>query len=170
MLVRYGGPQHPGPVFASVLSAGAFGNLLELTPAATQAVYSDAVASPGGATVSWGTTGPTAGERFSLQIDASGVPGATQQNTSGTSALAVDGGGDQLFGCAAPGFPTPPCLTGPFVRPAGGGADQPVPVSISSSSFASWFAVAAPLGRAAVFAWNPSPPAESPIAVSVWRP
>ncbi len=168
----------PGPVFASVLSAGKFGKPLELTPAAAAAVYSNAVAVPGGGTVTWaipaGYSASGSGT-FSVQIGADGLPGATRQITGGPTALTADGGGDEVFvwpsiwspgiglpgiGLPGVGLPDPP-----FVRPAGGGPDQPAPSRYGQ------VAVAAPVGRAAALAWNASPTGSgSTMALSVWRP
>ncbi|HMD56701.1 MAG TPA: hypothetical protein VKG82_04455 [Solirubrobacteraceae bacterium] len=156
----------PGPVFASVLSAGAFGKPLELTPADTAAFYSNAVATPGGGTVNWATYGPHGSETFSLQIGTDGLSGATQQITGGLIALTADGGGDQVFGpVPVPSTPIALVASPVFVRPAGGGADQPGPGRPGQ------VAVAAPVGRAVVWAWNASPTgAGSTMVLSVWRP
>jgi hypothetical protein len=152
----------PGPVFSSVLSAGAFGTPLALTPAGSQVYYSNAVAVPGGGTVTWATNGPSGAGTFSLPIGANGLPGATQQITGGPIALIADGGGDEVFGFP-PNIGLPP-FTSPssvFVRPAGGGADQPAPAPYGQ------VAVAAPVGRAAALAWSSS---RTDMALSVWRP
>ena len=131
----------PGPVLAAVLSAGKFGKPLKLTPAAAEAIYSNAVAVPGGGTVTWATTGPHGPETFSLPIGAGGLPGTIQQMAGGLIALTADGGGDEVF--AWPPYNLAISRLAPFVRPAGGGADQPAPGSSGQ------LAVAAPLGRAA---------------------
>jgi len=144
----------PGPVFASVLKGGKFGTPLALTPSATQAVDANAVAAPGGDTVTWyagvGGGQPSAWpQAYSLQIGANGVPGATQTLPIGAPiALVSDAGGDVVFGLTlGTGTPHGPGL---FVRPAGGGADQPAP-SLGQ------VAGATPVGRAVAVAWNTSP-------------
>jgi hypothetical protein len=156
----------PGPVFASVLSAGTFGKPLELTPASAEAFYGNAVAVPGGGTLTWATNSPHGSGTFSLQIGADGLPGATQQITGGPIALTADGGGDEVFAWPPNiGLPSLPNPAPVFVRPAGGGADQPAPARYAQ------VAVAAPVGRAAALAWNTSPTGSGPImALSVWRP
>ncbi len=160
----------PGPVFASVLSGGKFGEPLELTPAATQAIDASAVAAPGDGTVGWdaGEVGgpPVAWPQpFSVQIGSDGVPGATQTfpvTGPWVRLLASDGGGDEVFG---PITPSPEPLSPLFVRPASGGADEPAP------SREGQFAVATPVGRAVALAWNTSPTGAGPIMeLSVWRP
>lgn len=154
----------PGPVFASVLSAGTFGKPLRLTPAVAQAYSSNSVAVPGGGTVTWGATyyNPFLTGIFSVQIGADGLPGATQQITSGSAAVTADGGGDEVF------TPSPPAPHPVFIRPAGGGADQPAPKSPGSPG---GVAVAAPVGRAVAAVWNTSPTGGGPtMALSVWRP
>jgi hypothetical protein len=163
------GPGPPlGPVFASVLSAGTFGTPLELTPADTEAAYSDAVAIPGGGTVTWVTERSHGVGTFSLQIGADGLPGAIQQISGAFAPVTADGGGDQVFGpvlgspIAAPASPV-------FVRPAGGGPDQPAPEGRGPAPVAE--TVAAPFGRAVAAAWNTSPTGSGPsMALSVWRP
>lgn len=162
-----------GPVFASVLRAGAFGKPLALTPADTQAVGCIPVAVPGGGTATWLTTSgssrpapalPYTTLGFSVQFDAHGIPGATHQIVA-DEALAADGGGDVLFGPPASGFFTP---AGPvLVRPAGGGADQPAPGPMRPDQVA----VAAPIGRAAALTWHRSPTGGGPaMEISVWHP
>ena len=155
----------PGPVLASVMKGGRFGRPLALTSAATQAVGARAVAAPGGDTVVY-YAGRAAGqpsgwpEASVVQIGAGGVPGATQTlPVNAPVASASDGGGDLVF------EPTPGPSAGPmFVRPAGGGADEPAPSS-------GLVAVAAPVGRAVAVAWNTSPTGSGPtMALSVWRP
>jgi hypothetical protein len=153
----------PGPVFASVLSAGTFGKPLELTPAKAEAIYTNAVAVPGGGTVTWATAGPPSAGTFSLPIGADGLPGVTQQITGGLIVLTADGGGDRVF--AWPPYNFAISRSVPFVRPASGGVDQPAPSSSGQ------IAVAAPLGRSVASAWNTSPTGIGPImALSVWRP
>jgi hypothetical protein len=104
---------------------------------------------------------------FSVRIGADGLPGATQQ-ISGPIALAADGGGDEVFSWpGAIGYYPPPNLLNPavFVRPAGGGADEPAPSRVGQ------FAVSTPVGRAVALAWNTSPTGAGPIMeLSVWRP
>jgi hypothetical protein len=156
----------PGPVFASVLSAGTFGKPLELTPLDTEASYSNGVATAGGGTVNWATYGPLGAGAFSLQIGTDGLPGAPQQITGGLIALTADGGGDQVFGPVPAPISTIALLATPvFIRPAGGGPDQPAPGGPGQ------VAVAAPVGRAVVSAWNTSPTGDGPtMELSVWRP
>jgi hypothetical protein len=149
----------PGPVFVSVLRAGTFAKLLALTPGATRAVYSDAVAVPAGGTVTWSTEeGPTGSAGFSVQIGPDGLPGETQPSTSTVTAAAADGGGDVVF---APSPGSGPVASAVFVRPAGGGADQPAPATYGV------LAAAAPVGRAAALAWYTG---STPLELSVWRP
>ncbi len=159
----------PGPVFASVLRAGTFGKPLALSPSGSQSSYSDAVAVPGGGTVSWNAGGPNGGT-FSAQFGADGLPGAAQQIPNGLIPLAADGNGDEVFAAPnpLPAFGTLtawPSSTPVFVRPAGDGADQPAPASYGQ------IAAAGPVGSAVALAWNTSPAGSSPVmALSVWRP
>jgi len=156
----------PGPVLASVLREGRFGKPLTLTPANTAAFYSNAVATPAGGTVNWAAENPHGPATFSLQFGADGLPGASQQVSGELIALSADGGGDLVFGpLPLPSTPIALLATPVFVRPMGGGADQPAP------GRAGQVAVAAPVGRAIVSAWNTSPTgAEADMALSVWRP
>lgn len=165
------GPGPPlGPVFATILSAGTFGKPLELTPADTGASYSDAVAIPGGGTVTWVTEGPHGAGAFSLQIGAGGLPGATQQIAGGFAPIAADGGGDQVFTPLPGSLIAAPANPAVFVRPAGGGPDQPAPEGRGPAS-PETETVAARFGRAVAAAWNTSPIGGRPtMALSVWRP
>jgi len=155
----------PGPVSASVLRGGKFGKPLALTPAATQADGANAVAAPGGGTVTWRAAqvgGPPVLWAFSVQIGANGVPSVTQPiPLTAPIPLGADGGGDVVFGSITPGSGS---NSTPFVRPTRGGADQRAPS-------AGLFAVAAPVGRAVAVVWNASPTGAGPIMqLSVWRP
>jgi hypothetical protein len=77
--------------------------------------------------------------------------------------LAADGGGDELFAWPPYNFAVSGLAT--FVRPTGGGADQPAPARYGQA------AVAAPVGRAVALAWNTSPTGIGPtVALSIWRP
>ena len=157
----------PGPVFGSTLNAGAFAEPLQLSTPSTTAGFDNVVMTATGGTVNWetvtayGTLSPDSAT-FSRQVDAEGAPGATQQTVSGPIALAADGGGDVLHGPQTPCFS--PCAAGTFVRPMGGGADQPAPAGPGS------IAVASPTGRAAAVVWQPTPLAAAAIELSVWRP
>ena len=158
----------PGPVSGSALNAGIFAKPLQLSSSSTTAVFDNVVMTAAGGTVNWvtvtafGTASPTASATFSRQIDAKGVPGATQQTASGPIALAADGGGDVLYGPETTCFSS--CATGTFVRPVGGGADQPAPAGLGP------IAVASPTGRAAAVVWQPNPLAGATIDLAVWRP
>jgi hypothetical protein len=149
----------PGPVFASILRAGRFGKRLAIS-STDQSTATHAAAIPGGeAAVGWATyIGP-----FSVRVGAEGTLGAVQQITDGLVPFAADDGGDQVLTRL---FSGPPALFGQggvVVRPAGGGADEPAPMSNGS------LAVATPIGRAAALAWNPTG-GEDRVALSVWRP
>ena len=160
-----------GPAYASVLQGGRFGPPIALTPPGTQAFYTNAVAVPGSGMVTWSGAiySPTSFQSgaFIVQIGADGRLGATQPIADERAALAADGGGDVVFApppsIALQPFATPP--TPVFVRPAGGGADQPAPASYGG------VAVATPVGRAVALLWNTSPTGGGPrLALSVWRP
>jgi hypothetical protein len=161
-------PNTPGPVFVSPLRGGTFAKPHALTPSTTQAVRSRAVAVPGSGTVSWDILAPNGvGEPFSAQIGAHGLPGATQQGANAVIPITADGRGDVVLegGRAAntygPGAPAPgPLANKLFVRPAGGGPDQPAPAPFGE-------AAAAPFGRAAALAWYKGP---TTLELSVWRP
>ena len=151
----------PGPVFLSVLHASAFAKPVALTPGTTQAVYANAVALATGGTVSWSVPEPTGySSVFSAQIGPGGLPGETQQISGGVTVLTADGGGDLVFGpYRGPGGPaSPPSAV--FVRPAGGGPDQPAPAAAGE-------VVAAPFGRAVAMAWYVN---SGTLELSVWRP
>lgn len=151
-------PNATGPVLVSALRSGRFAAPLALTPAATDASYSNAVAVPGGGTVSWFTNaGPGGFAAFSAPIGAGGRPGPTQPVNGAIVALSADGGGDVVF-ARPPG--SGPSATAVFVRPAGGGPDQAAPAPSGD------IAVAAPVGRAAALVWAGS----RTLELSVWRP
>ena len=158
----------PGPVFGRALSAGSFAEPVQLSSSSTTAGLDNVVMTATGGTVNWetvtgfGSASPTASATFSRQIDANGVPGATQQTVGGPIALAADGGGDVLYGPGTVCFSS--CPTGTFVRPVGGGVDQPAPAGPGP------IAVASPTGRAAVVVWQPNPLAGTTLDLSVWRP
>jgi hypothetical protein len=157
----------PGRLFASVLSHGTFAKARALTPLGSQAFYSNPVALPtGGGVVTWSAYPPPLVGTFTLQLSGAGLAGVAQQVTGEPIALAVDGGGDEVFGSPQSiGLPGPLSSTSPFVRPAGGGTDQPAPAAYGQVS------VSGPRGRAAAMIWNTSPTGEGPtMGVSVWRP
>ena len=161
-------PNTPGPVFVSLLRGGKFAKPHALTPSTTEADGSRAAAAPGDGTVSWDVRAANGVEEpFSAQIGAGGLPGATQQGANAVIPITSDGGGDVVLegGRAAntygPGAPGPgPLANVLFVRPAGGGPDQPAPSPFGE-------AAAAPFGRAAALAWYTGP---TTLELSVWRP
>jgi hypothetical protein len=169
----------PGPVFASVLRAGAFGKPLALG-ANAQIGGGNAVALPSGAgTVSgslvqgevFGGVFRLTQTAFSVPIGADGIPGPIEQDPGALFPVAATGGGDQVLAGATSGGQG---VQGPLVqgvmgdltiRPAGGGADQPAPSPYGL------LATATPLGRAVALAWNTSPTGSGPVlALSVWQP
>ena len=158
----------PGPVFVSLLRGGTFAKPQALTPHSTQAISGSAVAVPGGGTVSWYVVAANgAPEPFSFQIGANGLPGATQQGANAVIAVTADGRGDVVLegGRAAntygPGAPGPgPLANTLFLRPVGGGPDQPAPSPSGE-------AAAAPFGRAVALTWYNGP---TTLELSVWRP
>jgi hypothetical protein len=137
-----------GTVLVSRLRARGFVTPFVLTAAPAESA--DAVASATGVTVSWydGTT-------HIVQIDANGVPGTVQDDPTALP-LGADGGGDVLFAPVAQlGF-------GDFVRPAGGGADQPGPAPWGPGTWA-----VSPAGRAIALMWYPD---VTKLDLSIWRP
>lgn len=162
-------PSTPGPVFVSLLRGGTFAKPQALTPRSTQAISGSAIAVPGGGTVSWDVVAANGVEEpFSAQIGANGLPGATQQGANAVIPIAADGGGDVVLegGRAAntygPGAPGPgPLAHMLFVRPAGGGPDQPAPSPRIGG------VAAAPGGRAFALTLSASP---TTLNLSVWRP
>jgi len=167
----------PGPVFFSVLHAGTFTKPTALTSAAIEAAYSNAVATPGGGTLTWASNYlPPASPgafglpgAFSHQVGADGHAGPAQPITNGLVALTADGGGDVVFAPPADYFQQLSSFGPPnpvFVRRAGGGADQPAAVNSGQ------VAVAAPAGRAVALVWNTSANGiiGGSLAFSVWRP
>jgi hypothetical protein len=157
----------PGPVAGSALNAGTFTEPVQLSSSSTGANLDNVVMTTAGGTVNWATASWAASATFSRQIDAEGVPGAPPQTVSGPVALAADGGGDVLYGPQAACLSS--CATGAFVRPVGGGADQPAPFEPAPSGLGS-LAVVSPTGRAAAVVWQPNPLGGSPIDLSVWWP
>ncbi len=153
----------PGPVAGSTLNAGIFTEPVQLlSSSSTAAVLDNVVMTATGGTVNWVTAPGTASATFSRQLDAKGVPMAAPQTASGSIALAADGGGDVLYGPGTACFSS--CATGTFVRPVGGGADQPASAGLGP------IAVVSATGRAAAVAWQTNPLAGGPIDLSVWRP
>lgn len=162
----------PGPVFASVLRAGRFGEPLLL--ASGGAYNSTAVAvGEGGGTVSWteppgGFTLPLGG-LFSVAIGADGSPGPVARITNRLVPFARGGGGDQVLGASAgflPGAGDESVQTQGevlVVRPVGGGADAPSP------SRYGWLATSTPVGRAIALVWDSAGNGKT-LALSVWRP
>lgn len=169
----------PGPVFASVLQAGVFGQPLAVS-AATQTVSSNAVAVPNGVdTVSWTLTqGEVSGgmfllteTAFTVPIGTGGTPGPIQQDPGALFPVAATGSGDQVLAGATTGVQgvQGPLLRGVIgevtIRPAGGAANQPAP------SRYGLLATATPVGRAVALLWNSNPTGSGPVLeLSVWRP
>ncbi len=158
-------PPQNGAVLIRLLRDGAFTETRTLTSNATDAIRSSAVAVSEGGIVSWDVTAANGVEEpFSAKIGADGVPGATQQGADAVIPITADAGGDAVLegGRAANSYgPGAPVATPPFVRPAGGGPDQPAP----SPSFSSL--TSAPAGRVFALAWPSSP---TTLEYSVWRP
>ena len=160
-------PPQNGAVLVSLLRASGFVTPFALTAAPAESA--DAVASPTSVTVSWDVRAANGIEEpFSAQIDANGLPGATQQGANAVIPITADGRGDVLLrgGRAAntygPGAPGPgPLADKLFVRPAGGGPDQPAP----APSFGE--AAAAPAGRTIALIWSPD---MTKLDLSIWRP
>ncbi len=158
-------PPQPGSVLVSLLRARRFATPFALAAPAESA---NAVATAAGATVSWSVrTANGVEEPFSAQLDATGLPGATQQGASAVIPITADGHGDVVLrgGRAAntygPGAPSPGPLAGKlFVRPSGGGPDQPAPAPFGE-------VVAAPFGGAIALIWSPD---ATKLALSIWRP
>lgn len=146
----------PGPVFASILRDGTFQKPLSLSPAGTLASRVAAVADPNGGVVSWGD--PQRGV-FSAIVRRAGLLESARQITDSVVPVAADGGGDQVF-TRALNFPPPALPPVLFVRPFGGGADEPAPSATGE------YAVSAPTGRAVALAW----PGTRQVNLSVWRP
>ena len=141
-------PPQNGAVLVSLLRAGRFVTPFTLTAAPAESA--DAVASPTGVTVSWHD-----GTSHIVQIDANGVPG-TVQDAPTALPLGADGSGDVLF------TPVTPSGFGDFVRPAGGGADQPGPAPWGQGTSA-----VSPAGRAIALIWSPD---MTKLDLSIWRP
>jgi hypothetical protein len=137
-----------GAVLVSILRAGGFVTPFALTSAPAE--WADAVASPIGVSVSWYD-----GTSFMVQVDANGVPGTVQDGPTALP-LGVDGGGDVLFA------PVVQLGFGDFVRPAGGGADQPGPAPWGQGT---WALSAA--GRVVAVLWYPD---MTKLDLSTWRP
>lgn len=156
----------PGPVLMSMLSAGSFGRPLELTLPSAEAGDAMPVLLSAGV-VSWVSTGHSRGA-FTTQIGAAGLPGPIEPALENILPEAADGGGDVVFGPAwAFALNTPAVLTdsAPFIRPAGGGADEPAP------GFAGEIAVSAPIGRTVALVWSALPSSPGPgMYLSVWQP
>lgn len=159
-------PSQPGAVLVRLLKAGRFAGPFTLTTA--QAESAQAVATPAGATVSWDTRATNnVEEPFSAQLDPNGLPGAVQQGTDAVIPIAADGRGDVLLrgGRAANtyglGAPAPgPLADKLFVRPVGGGADQPAPGPLGE-------AAANPHGRTIALL---SAPEMTKLTLSIWHP
>ena len=151
----------PGPVFVGVLHGRTFAKPLAVSAGTAQAVYANAVAVGTGATVSWAIPGATGlSAVFSVEIGASGLSGETQQSVSGVTALTADGGGDVVFApYRGPGSAVTPA-SAVFVRPAGGGLDQPAPAVWGD-------VVTAPFGRSVAMTWYTGRPT---LELSVWLP
>lgn len=157
-------PPRNGPVRISLLRGGTFTRPQALTANTTEAMRSSAAAVPSGGIVSWDVRAANeAEEPFSARIGANGVPGSIQQGAKAVIPIAADARGDLMledgrsassYGPGAPG-PSPP-----FVRPAGGGPDEPAPSRFGSLA-------AAPAGRGFAFAWLPN---LTTLNLSVWRP
>jgi hypothetical protein len=146
----------PGLVLASILRDGTFQKPLSLSPAGTLASRAAVVADPNGGIVSWGD--PQRGV-FSAVVRRAGLLESARQITDSVVPVAADGGGDQVF-VRALDFPPPALPPVLFVRPFGGGADDPAPSATGE------YAVSAPTGRAVVLAW----PGTGQVNLSVWRP
>jgi len=159
-------PPQPGPVFVSLLRGSELLPPLALSTAPAESAY--AAATPAGATVCWEARAANGVEEpFSAQVSAGGLPGTTQQGAEAIIPVTADGRGDLLLrgGRAAntygPGAPAPgPLADKLFVRPAGGGPDQPAPTPYGD-------AAAAPSGRTIALIWSP---ALTKLDVSIWRP
>jgi hypothetical protein len=137
-----------GTVLVSLLRASGFVTPFALTAAPAESA--DATASPTGVTVSWYD-----GTNHIVQIDANGVPGTVQDGPTAIP-LGADGGGDVLFAPAVQvGF-------GDFVRPSGGGADQPGPAPWGEGT-----AAVSPAGRVIALIWYPD---MTKLDLSIWRP
>ena len=117
-----------------------------------------AVAVPSGSTVSWSVYAASGvPEAFSSQIGADGLPGATQQGANAVISITADGCGDMVL----EGAPGSGALANKlFVRPAGGGPDQPAPAPFGE-------AAAAPFGRAVALTWYKG---SATLELAVWRP
>lgn len=157
----------PGPVLASVLHAGSFAGPFELTPSSAEIAYDNPVATGAGGVVSWVGTDGDQGV-FTAQIGPEGPLGQAEPASENIVPGSADGGGDVVFGPAtmfAPSTSTPLDGLAPFVRPAGGGADQLAPGP------AGQIAVSTPIGRTVALTWSTFPPSPSQgMYLSVWRP
>ena len=146
-----------GPVLASVLHSGTFATPITLTPATTQSAWAGAVPTPGGAVVTWLSYERGNVVSFSVPVAANGVIGAPSEGETVTVPLAADGGGDLLLEPET-------AVAGPasaiVVRPAGGGTDQPAPVSAGR-------AAAARDGRVIAIVWIAD---STKLELSIWRP
>jgi len=137
-----------GPVLVSILRAGGFATPFALSSAPASSV--EAVVSATAVTVSWYD-----GSSFIVQVTANGIPGTVQEGPTALP-LGADGGGDILFvPVVALGF-------GDFVAPAGGGPDQPGPVSRGQAT-----AALSPAARVIALIWYPDMTA---LDLSIWRP
>ena len=158
-------PPRSGSVLFSLMRGGAFAKPQPLAPAAGEVIRSSAVALPLDGLVSWEVRAADGAEEpFSAEIGANGVPGATQQGATAVIPIAADAYGDVALvgGRAANSYgPAAAPMAPPFVRPAGGGPDQPAPSALFSSL------TAAPAGRAFAVTWLSS---LSTLQLSVWRP
>ena len=159
-------PPQRGAVLVRLLRGSRFVTPLALTAAPAESA--DAVATPAGVTVSWDVRAANGVEEpFSAQIGANGLLGATQQGANAVIPITADGRGDVVLrgGRAAntygPGAPGPgPLADKLFVRPAGGGPDQPAPAPFGESAAAS-------AGRAIALIWYPD---MTKLDLSIWRP
>lgn len=146
-------PPQSGAVLVSLLRANRFDTPFALTAAPTESAF--AAATPPGVTVSWYVRAANQTEEpFSTQIGADGVPGTVQDDPAALP-LSADSNGDILF---SPLSPTAP----PFVRPAGGGADQPGPAPWGQGKSA-----VNPAARAIALIWSPN---MTQLDLSIWHP
>ncbi len=159
-------PPQSGTLLASLLRARRFATPFALTSAPAESA--DAAATAPGVTVSWHVrTANQTEEPFSVQIGANGLPGATQQGANAVIPITADGRGDVVCrgGRAANtygvGAPSPgPLADKLFVRPAGGGLDQPAPAPFGEIA-------TAPAERTIAEIWSPD---TRQLDLSIWRP
>lgn len=136
-----------GAVRVSVLRDGAFAAPFTVDPAPTESVES--VAAGGAVDVSWSDR-----TSATVQVAADGTLGAVARNATALP-LAVDGDGDVLLAPAvALGF-------GDFVRPAGGGVDQPGPAPWGVGTWA-----VSSAANVMALLWTPD---IATLELSIWR-